>query len=110
MAIDHITTTRDILIAAKALIPDEEHWWRGESGAPPECHCPLTALWAVSISRVSHDDRAKLRGHSREVFARAAGLDTPESTLKVAAWSDDPNRTLAEVHAAFDRAIASVSP
>lgn len=91
-------TVREILIAAKALIPDEAHWWRGERGGHQCKQCPITAI--ASVSGGSGSPLAKL------AFAWAAGLD---SSMTVPDWNDNPERTLAEIHTAFDKAIAAES-
>lgn len=89
-------TPHQALIAARALIPDEDHWWRGARDLRDRnCECPITALKTVTM-----DAPWKTYTAARRLFAAAAGCAC------VPDWNDAPERTLAEVHAAFDAAIA----
>lgn len=93
-------TAHDVLIAAKAMIPDEDHWWRGGADiirAGRHCECPVTA-----ISRAGRGTSAQ--GTAEHAFCDAIG---DESIPK---WNDAPERTLAEVWAAFDIAIEATRP
>ena len=93
-------TPREVLIAAKALIPDEAHWWRGVGvGEFHGFYCPITAIHAVCKGR-----KNPLYGVVLASFRKSIGTVIP-----VSMWNDDPARTLAEVHAAFDRAIEAAS-
>lgn len=88
----------ECLRRAKALIPDTEHWWQQSSAdemRPIRCHCPVTAMMFAK-GRRSRTLYLTLYGY----YANAI------NTGSIADWNDAPERTLAEVHAAFDRAIA----
>lgn len=80
--------TAEALKKAKALIPDEQHWWHGQLINDTR-YCPLLAIL---------DQRR--RGDSTTLFREAIQCSS------ISEWNDAPERTLAEVHAAFDRAIA----
>jgi hypothetical protein len=102
-----MTTTREVLIAAKALIDTPEKWCQGaymrdRNGA--RCcltakdavkWCGLGAIGAVTCSHSEYSEainllnRAVPVGHGSPYFA----------------WQDAPGRTHAEVMAAFDEAI-----
>jgi hypothetical protein len=93
-------TIHEILIAAKALIPDEEHWWRGSHISGPrwdDCCCPVIAMHEAS-------------GAATDAWMRACDLFDEIIGGRAASWNDDPSRTFAEVHAAFDRAIEATRP
>lgn len=90
---------REILIAAKALIPDEAHWWRGP-GSPSEerqCECPLTA-----IRKLCEDESIETEAEVNKLFRGAIDVNWADDVI---IWNDAPERTLTELHAAFDRAI-----
>lgn len=96
---------REILTSAKALIPDEKHWWRGGGGAwsvrPVNCHCPITAIRTAG-------EAADSQGSWRNsCMAEAIYLLVIDGD-SISHWSDNPRRTLLEIHAAFDAAIAEV--
>jgi len=94
-------TVREILIAAKALIPDEDHWWRGHNDSRADvvgCECPITAVRRVNVAGSMISSIA---------LCEAMGFKTLNDLYE---WNDAPERTIAEVHAAFDRAIADTAP
>lgn len=90
-------TDHEILIAAKELIPDEAHWWRGgEARRSQDCHCPLTAIfYAGDIEIVSPSEQSK----AICAFAVAAKI------TYIPDWADAPERTIQDIHEAFDVAI-----
>jgi hypothetical protein len=93
-------TAYEILIAAKALIPDADHWWRGGADlirSGRDCECPVTAILRAG-AHMSAEETAQ------HLFRDAIGGGSP------GIWNDAKERTLSEVHAAFDRAIAAVAP
>lgn len=93
----------ECLRRAKALIPDTEHWWRGPRPRPRNCHCPLTAI--VSAAR-SLKLRKPVANLVYDVIEQACEPHLRPLQRYVPRWNDAPERTLADVHAAFDRAIA----
>ena len=83
----------DKMLAAKALIPDEDRWLHyGHPGG----HCPLTAFYSFDSGELAFD--------LAKAFAAQIGT-TPSGIPR---WNNAPERTLAEVHAAFDRAAAAL--
>jgi hypothetical protein len=100
--------TSDILIAAKARIDSPEKWckgvsWRTKSGDVTECSeiayscCGYGAITAV----LSEDNRASMP----HIQANTT-LELAIGGQLFSRWNDAPERTHAEVMAAFDRAIA----
>lgn len=89
--------TADILRRAKALIPDQEHWWQeGLSSFLPGGGRTYCAGLAISHSSDAH-------WQASYVFSKAIGGNGLSSIYD---WNDAPGRTHAEVMQAFDRAIA----
>lgn len=78
----------DALRKAKALIPDERHWWRGpKTGPRPDgCHCVVTACLEQGSSYI-------------------VGLFERVIQQNAATWQDSPATTFADLQAAFDLAI-----
>lgn len=96
----------EILRAGKANI-DRYGWCQGDElaihGGPGGPCCAATAIsqqYALFINR----DSAKLGDAAIEAIQRAAGI--PEKS-SIATWNDAPERTLAEVLAAYDKAITA---
>jgi len=93
-------TAHEILIAAKALIPDEEHWWRGDENPRGEaCYCPLTAIAAATGKGNFEEYRS-----AAEAFLKGTRVD-----CWISLWNGQTDRTLADVHVAFDRAIEATA-
>lgn len=102
-----MTTTLEILRAARAKIERPECWTKGafardavggecmSSEPDAVCWCSDGAIGAVIATTDVHDFCAF------EALSRAIG------NLHVAEWNDAPERTHAEVLAAFDAAIAA---
>lgn len=99
-------TAPDILRAARALIAEPASWTqhtsaRNRTGAPTHpryagavCWCAIGAVVAVTPNR-------------RKQLAALRLLGQPAATGEffLSVWNDSPERTHAEVLAAFDRAI-----
>lgn len=88
-------TSVEILREAKALIPDEAHWWRGLIIHPdtnPDVAC--CAITAISRAHGGRDEYRLLE----EAVAVPMG--------HIPRWNDAPERTYSEVMEAFDKAIA----
>lgn len=92
-----MASTRENLIAAKALIDTPEKWGKGTYEPSPGCYCALGALDAASEGG---------RWTPFEVMA-ALTIALPDSAKDIVAFNDDPNTTHADIMALFDRAIAS---
>lgn len=89
-------TVHDVLVAARKRIEMPEKWGQGDKdtqGASPK-RCVFTAL-----EEVCRGQRFMLQDDARLVFKDAV------KTEYVVSWNDAPERTHAEVLAAFDRAI-----
>jgi len=99
MTRDDWAKTAEILRLAKEQIPDEDHWWRGP-GTSDGCHsqeCPMTAIWKIGAA---HNYEAIL------LFAVVAtGATKGRRAETVPPWNDAPERTLEDVHDAFDYAV-----
>ncbi|RJQ09405.1 MAG: hypothetical protein C4558_06295 [Dehalococcoidia bacterium] len=87
-------TTAEFLRAAKARL-EEDGWTQGEFGVDRSPHCVVGALVRV------RDALGDVQIGAPEAFlARAVGRHS------IIAWNDAPGRTVEEVYAAFDKAIA----
>jgi hypothetical protein len=88
---------REVLIAARKLIEKPENWTQRKF-RHGDAYCMSGALLAID-------------GHSIMSSAVYAALKqaVPSSFHCLAEWNDAPERTHAEVLAAFDRAIAMTS-
>ena len=97
-------TTVEILRMAKELLV-KRGWWQGGFVAPGKdvASCPLCAEAAVNIAATGEVEGSDGSRPARMVLDRVVG-----GTLF--AWNDSEGRTLAEVLAAFDRAIALATP
>lgn len=83
----------DVLRAAKALIDMEEKWIKGIM-RDGDARCAVGAILLAAPTMGGYVATAKM-------FALAAGAEPG----RIAFWNDAPERTHAEVMAAFDRAI-----
>src|SRR5215475_7636721 len=90
---------QQILIAAKALIPDEAHWWRGNGIKHDDRHCIMTALGAIVSGQGCWPDIAD----AESCLITATHNSIPGT---ISAWNDAPERTYLDIMQAFDRAIA----
>lgn len=112
-------TPKEILIKAKSLIPDEQHWSTGNDNAIKRGAQP--AGFGRNGVYCAHGAISVAAGGSPE---KVAPVDTPEGkkalsllaeAIKPGSLSDDyvvedfndHLATLAELHDAFDRAIAA---
>lgn len=91
-----------ILIKARAKIADPANWGKGfrtvcGGHRTLETCCASEAIDAVAAT-------SKIRSAAFRALAAAAQCDTT-----IPLWNDAPERTHAEVLAAFDKAIASAS-
>lgn len=103
-------TPKEILIKARELIADPEHWIQGvnaqdadESEVDPEDETAVCFCMAGALLHVGAGDAAfRIEAHAALVRAAQAtcGLISP--------FNDDPDRTHADVLAAFDKAIAGL--
>lgn len=89
-----MTTTRQLLIAARALIAEPGRWCQG-----------IDRVMGARCAAAALEDAGD--GQPRNI--RTLAYDTFKTTTgisgKLSDWNDAPNRTHAEVLAAFDRAI-----
>ena len=105
-----MTPTREILTTARALIATPDKWTQGAyrrdaagEMCKPEnavCWCAVGALADIINSpNLTEDDELRIFEEARHAIEKANQITTLES------FNDAPNRTHAEVLAAFDRAI-----
>lgn len=105
-----MTTTRDTLVAARALIAEPGMWTqrafaRNANGLPVSDSYGLATCWcSVGAIRVA-SKRSSVRADTASALVRR-GIGNPES---LAEWNDAPERTHAEVLEAFDRAIEAAT-
>jgi hypothetical protein len=90
-------TTHEVLVAARNLI-DREGWIQNAHYAP-EGRCVRGALSDVTRGKTDLGYY-----HATRAFS-----DVVDEVL-IGAWNDHPDRTKAEVLAAFDKAIAATAP
>jgi hypothetical protein len=102
-------TPKEILIAARAKIEAPERWTHGAyardaAGRKVEPTCPDAVRWCVRGAIDASTEQHSNKRPSSVLFSQAvAGY----GALYIPIWNDAPNRTHAEVLAAFDRAIAA---
>jgi len=102
-------TTKEILIAARAKIERPECWTNGAyardaAGREVEPTCPDAVCWCVRGAIDASTGHHSGNRPASVLFSQAvAGY----GALYIPIWNDEPNRTHAEVLAAFDRAIAA---
>lgn len=93
-----------VLVKARAKIANEENWGKGDR----RCDRPIeTCCAAEAIEEVEFDNPKRRAAYL--ALERAAGLERPPLGSAIVGWNDAPERTHAEVLAAFDKAIASAS-
>ena len=86
------------LRAARALVDSPRRWWQfgGHNSGEHDCTCAGLALTQIA------DDAGDRERRAREFFARTVGLTSGPDIFD---WNDAPERTHADVLAAFDKAI-----
>lgn len=94
---ERAVTTRDDLIAAKALIDTPEKWCKG---AFRDRHGRICAITAISSAAISN--YREMRG---ALFDQI--IQPRRKPIGVGAFNDLPTTTHADVMALFDRALAS---
>lgn len=94
----------EVLRKARALIDTSEHWWHGASGPLANGkRCSLMALTDATSAIYGGDDAAeRVWEKAKASLGRHAW-----GWMHIALWNDAPERTHAEVLAAFDAAIAA---
>lgn len=115
-------TTRNILLAARALLAEKRYWTRAAAYAVDAaghdtetwepCDCPEEAQeparWTLAGALLDVCDFDRERSASDEAFRRVyatLGLDLPRwGTRELQKWNNAPGRTHAEVPAALDAA------
>lgn len=98
-------TPREILIAARALIEAPERWTKGEFARNKEgekCHANSDAASCYCMEGAILSQSGKWPLKARACAILRASL---ASAITIPVWNDAPERTHAEVLAAFDRAI-----
>lgn len=91
-------TTLEALEIGRARIADPKDWAKGDGsvGGPPEpCRCAVTAL--PRPKRIS----------GAVALCGAIGVDATVRVRGFYEWHDAPERTHAEILAAYDKAIAT---
>lgn len=99
-------TTRQILINAKAMIPQRHNWLQGRAfgvhwapdGTRERCMCPSHAI----ISAAAHEPFFDAAEAALKFYREATGIGPNET---IASWNDVKWRTYDEVMAGFDNAI-----
>lgn len=101
-------TTHEVLVAARNMV--QKGWWHSPDGCREGHVC---AGIAIMDAAPSHE----VFGFEREAYRTLAsilGLDIACGAgidiLPIYQWNDAPGRTVEEVLAAFDKAIAATSP
>lgn len=106
-------TPTQVLILAKALLASPANWCQGDAGQDSSgaaalvdhteavAFCAFGAVWKAARTLVDpntfHTQWARLEGKAGD-YLRAVDMTIDQN--------DDPNTTFADVHAAFDKAIA----
>lgn len=91
-----------ILIKARAKIADPANWGKGSRGQSRGWNTCCASEAIEDVTFVSKEGLARRRAALDAVAAAAKCNDVP-------LWNDAPERTHAQVLAAFDKAIASAS-
>jgi hypothetical protein len=98
---------RDILVAARALIEQPKAWTQGEYARDKKGNrVPLTSRQATCWCAMGATGRAQAGNIPAGVRARDR-LRAAIGDRSIPGWNDAPERTHAEVLAAFDRAISN---
>ena len=96
-------TLVETLRAARALVDTPEKWWQknGHNSGALGCTCTCAGLALTDAPT----DYERERFAARRFFASTLGLDVGQLATAVFEWNDAPERTHADVLAAFDKAI-----
>lgn len=97
-----MTSVRDNLIAARALIDTPEKWHKGSIGKGA-CLCAAGAVCKAVNWNYLTGDRLRRLPEMRALFDRL-----PTGFYDVPVFNDDPNTTHADIMTLFDRAIAAL--
>lgn len=106
-------TTREILIAARALIATPERWTQGDrardaAGAPIDPCDPRAVCWCISGALEAADPSGSdMDGFIGAALALEKVIVGLGHRAAIGDFNDAPERTHAEVLAAFDKAIAA---
>lgn len=96
-------THHEILTKARAKIADPDNWGKGLRGCSFDRRPLETCCAAEAIEEVAPTAHEVRRAAMRALYD-AAGLEWNKDSI--IHWNDAPERTHAEVLAAFDKAIA----
>jgi hypothetical protein len=96
---------KDVLTAARKLIETPAMWGKGMRGISPNRRPMNTCCAAEAIETVDPHWGSKTRRAAFDIFIKANGISDAQFRA-FTDWNDAPERTHAEVLAAFDRAIA----
>lgn len=91
----------EVLAAARELLAVPGAWWDGSAGAGVKA----TICASTAISEQVEVSGALARS-ARGYLQVAIGRDAEDGPEVIYTWNDKPGRKLAEVLAAYDRAIA----
>lgn len=96
----------ETLRKARELLTPEGAWGRGKMGAdrfgaPADLYGPNTVCWCVLGALYRAEGKDERQDEARPWLLKVLG-----GAQSLALWNDAPERTHAEVLAAFDRAIA----
>lgn len=95
------------LTAALALVDAPEKWAHRRIPLLGDCRCAGIAICsAVYRARSGRNHEQRLQA-AYDAFGASAGLDALATIVSIGKWNDAPERTHAEVVAAFRAAIAT---
>jgi hypothetical protein len=96
-----MTSVAEVLREARSLVDAPEKWWQQGGGHnSDDCTCADLAIQDVAVG----SDNVALLWPAEDAFCRAIDLAPGPKAIYV--WNDAPERTHADVLAAFDKAIA----
>lgn len=99
-------TPLQVLVAARARISDPAKWGKGVRGTMAGYRSVDTCCAAEAIGDARESDTSLEVALS---FLRQAIVGERNDSLSIVRWNDAPERTHADVLAAFDRAIEAAS-
>jgi hypothetical protein len=100
-----MTSTVEVLQKARAKIDRPEKWGKGVRGGV-DGRRPLHTCCAAEALEDTTPTDIPIRGSAFEALRKAAGIAKDQTLV---GWNDAPERTHAEVLAAFDKAIELAS-